>query len=223
MRGPAALLILLGVLFGPAYWLFWERLSGSEGPSFELTEHGQRWTLPDGTILHFAKGQAYRPVAVALDPDMNRIGIRLSFESDGGTSGVPGADDYELTLLQGDQPILRRSLRITGKPGSSVTADAGTFDRGDVYKNILRSIFGLNETVALLHVEPFHGSDSHRCSFGKVMADRCRFSGSGSSKEIIRGAGPALTGSRGKRKPNHATASTIAMWDLLRRIQAHPR
>ena len=128
MRGPATLLILLGVLFGPAYFLFWERLSGSDGPSFELTERAQRWTLPDGTILHFAKGQAYRPGPVELNPDMNRIGMRLSFESDGGAPGGPGADDYEVTLLQGDQAILQRALRVTGRPGHSVTVDAGTFE-----------------------------------------------------------------------------------------------
>lgn len=129
MRGPAALLILLGMLFGPAYWLLWERLSGSDGPSFELTERGRRWTLSDGTLLHFAKGQAYRPVAVELDPDMNRIGLRLTFEPDGGAGpSTPDTDDYEVTVLQGDQPILQRALRITVKPGHSLAVDAGTFE-----------------------------------------------------------------------------------------------
>lgn len=128
-RGLAGLLLLVGVLFGPVYLLFWERLSGSDGPAFELTERGQRWTLPDGTILHFAKGQAYRPLALELDPKMNRIGLRLTFEA---TAEAPksgsGLDSYQVTVMQGDQPILQRPLNVNAKPGSSTTVDAGSLE-----------------------------------------------------------------------------------------------
>ena len=128
-RGLAGLLILIGVLFGPVYLLSWERISGSDGPSFELTERGQRWTLADGTILHFAKGQAYRPLALDLDPKMNRIGLRLTFHAlAAGTASSAGADDYEVTVMQGDQPILQRPLRVDIKPGSTRTVDAGTLE-----------------------------------------------------------------------------------------------
>ncbi|PWT72001.1 MAG: hypothetical protein C5B46_07440 [Proteobacteria bacterium] len=126
MRGLAGLLVLVGVIFGPVYLLTWERVSGLDGPSFELSERGQRWTLVDGTILHFAKGQAYRPLDLELDPKMNRIGFRLTFEAGtAANNAAPGADRYEVTLMQGDQSIFRHSLELHAKANDAATLDGG--------------------------------------------------------------------------------------------------
>src|SRR5262249_30280711 len=75
--GP--LLLMLGLLLGPVYYLFCEYSSGTPGETFTLSERAARWTLADGTILHFVRGQAYRPLTLKLDPQMNRIAFRLTF------------------------------------------------------------------------------------------------------------------------------------------------
>ena len=79
-RGIGPMLLMVGLLLGPGYYIVAKYLSGEPGRTFTLTERAARWTLADGTILHFTRGQAYRPVAIDLDPNMNRIGFELKFE-----------------------------------------------------------------------------------------------------------------------------------------------
>ena len=126
--GP--LLLMLGLFLGPGYYIVSEYLSGEPGEIFVLSERAQRWALPDGTIMRFPRGQAYRPVAIDLDPNMNRIGLELTFEfaptAEDGRSG--DSDEYEATLLQGDQPILRRTLLVKAKPGGKRKVDVGSLE-----------------------------------------------------------------------------------------------
>jgi hypothetical protein len=122
--GP--LLVMLGLLLGPTYYIFCQYLSGENGDTFVLTERATRWTLPDGTILHVSNGKAFRPVTLKLDPDMNQIAFRLTFEAAPGTSdAAKSADEYQITLLQSDQPIFERALVIKLTPGAKASAETG--------------------------------------------------------------------------------------------------
>jgi len=120
---------MMGLLLGPAYYFFCEDLSGEAGETFTLSERANRWTLPDGSILRFVRGQVYRPLTLTLDPGMNRIAFRLTFEAAPGSSGAPRAtDEYQVTLLQSDQPIFERSLRVTLAPDAKATVEAGRLE-----------------------------------------------------------------------------------------------
>lgn len=126
----AAWLLALGLMLGPVYLYMTTRIVGGEaGPSVTLTERAQRWTLPDGSILRFARGSAYKPVEVQLDPQMNPIGLQLVFDGPPeGSAGTQGPDDYQATLMQADQPIVQRPVRVTLAPGGKQTIDAGTIE-----------------------------------------------------------------------------------------------
>src|SRR5262249_57103313 len=79
MQRWAAWLLAIGLMLGPVYFILTAYIFGDAGTTLTLTERGQRWTLPDGAILHFTRGQAYRPAEVQLAPEMNPIGLRLVF------------------------------------------------------------------------------------------------------------------------------------------------
>ena len=115
MSGPAILLIILGVILGPGYYAFCEHLSGEKLQSVTVTERADRWTLPDGTIQRFRKGLAYRPVVLALEPDLNRLRLSLTFEFPAEGEG-PQAE-YLATLLDQDYPVIVQPLllRSTGR------------------------------------------------------------------------------------------------------------
>jgi len=126
MKRYGPLLVMLGLLLGPTYYIFCEYLSGESGETFVLTERASRWTLPDGTILHVTNGKAFRPVTLKLDPDMNRIAFRLGFEAAPGSSdGAKSTDEYQITLLQSDQPIFERAVTIKLAPGGKAGVEAG--------------------------------------------------------------------------------------------------
>src|SRR5690242_12609868 len=93
----AAWLLALGLMLGPVYLYMTTRIVGGEaGPSVTLTERAQRWTLPDGAILRFTRGAAYKPVELQLDPQMNPIGLQLVFDAPPeGSGNTQGADDYQ--------------------------------------------------------------------------------------------------------------------------------
>jgi len=119
-------MLMLGLLLGPTYYVLCEYLSGEDGETFTLAERAARWTLPDGTILRFARGQAYRPVTLTLDPGMNLIAFLLTFEAaPESTDASKSTDNYEVTLLQSDQPIFERSLAVKLAPGSKATVETG--------------------------------------------------------------------------------------------------
>jgi hypothetical protein len=125
--GP--LLLILGLLLGPVYYLYSEYSSGQPGGTFTLSERAARWTLADGTILHFVRGQAYRPLTLKLDPQMNRIAFRLTFQAAAADSGVSqGSDDYRISLMQADQPIFQRAFVVKLSPGANTSADVGRLE-----------------------------------------------------------------------------------------------
>jgi hypothetical protein len=128
MHRWAAWMLAIGLMLGPVYFILTQYILSEAGPSFVLTERGQRWTLPDGAILHFARGAAYRPVEVQLAPEMNPIGLQLMFEAASGARQGEGADDYQATLMQADQAILQRPVQVLLQPGEKKTINAGTLD-----------------------------------------------------------------------------------------------
>jgi hypothetical protein len=61
-----------------------------------------------------------------LDPEMNQIAFRLTFEATPGSSDAARAtDEYQITLLQSDQPIFERSLAVKLAPGGKASVEAG--------------------------------------------------------------------------------------------------
>ena len=44
------------------------------------------------------------------------------------------------------------------------TAEAGSFDRGDVDEHIFAATLRLNKSISLLRIEPLHGTFRHICS-----------------------------------------------------------
>jgi hypothetical protein len=126
VRRYGPLLVMLGLLLGPTYYVFCQYLSGENGDTLTLTERSARWTLADGAILHFSPGQAFRPLTLKLDPEMNRIAFKLTFEAAPGSSDAPKAtDEYHVTLLQSDQPIFERTLAVDLAPGGQRSVEAG--------------------------------------------------------------------------------------------------
>ena len=125
--GP--LLLMLGLLLGPVYYLFAGYSSGQPGETFTLSERAARWTLLDGTILHFVRGQAYRPLTLKLDPRMNRIAFRLTFQAAAAESGASRAsDEYRISLMQADQPVFQRAFEVSLSPGANASVDLGRLE-----------------------------------------------------------------------------------------------
>jgi hypothetical protein len=124
------MLLMVGLLLGPGYYIVAKYLSGEPGATLMLTDRAARWTLPDGTILHFVRGQAYRPVAIELDPNMNRIAFELRFEfaPAQGSAAARASEEYAATLLQADQPILQRTLTVDAESGTTRKLDVGSIE-----------------------------------------------------------------------------------------------
>jgi hypothetical protein len=121
---------MVGLMMGPAYFIYCTYLSGEAGEQVVMTERAARWTTADGTILHFPKRQAYRPIIVELKPDMNRIKLNLTFTAAEGDVPAtrPAPDDYQASVMQGDQQIMHRSLQVQTKPGNELTLSLGTLE-----------------------------------------------------------------------------------------------
>lgn len=124
----AALLIALGLILGPIYSTFWESLSGTLHESHALTERSDRWTLPDGSIQRFRGGLAYRPVVLKLTPEMNRVRLRLAFETARSATEGPAGNEYLATLLDVDHPVFERAVQLTVAPGGKSTLDVRAFE-----------------------------------------------------------------------------------------------
>ena len=122
MKPQVLLLIVLGLLIGPGYYAFCEHVSGRSGQNFALTERGNRWPLPDGSILRLRGGQAYRPLPLELTPEQNNYRLRFTFnvtqpDSTGATN------DYQVSLMQGDSGVAERSIKVKGQGNVSVALD----------------------------------------------------------------------------------------------------
>jgi hypothetical protein len=110
MSGPAILLIVLGVILGPAYYGYCEYVSGEDLQSITVNERADRWTLPDGSIEHFRNGLAYSPVELTLRPDLNRLRISLSFDFP--DQGKGPQVEYLATLLDQGYPVIVQPLQL---------------------------------------------------------------------------------------------------------------
>lgn len=113
MKPQALLLIVLGLLIGPGYYALCEHVSGRPGKNYALTERGNRWTLPDGSILRLRGGMAYKPVPLELAPESNSYRLRFSFNVTQ-ADATDASNDYQVSLLQGDTGVAERSLRVRG-------------------------------------------------------------------------------------------------------------
>jgi hypothetical protein len=124
LRRPALLLIVLGLLLGPGYYLYCEHLSGEEIGRYELRERAERWTLADGSVQRFSGHLAYQPVVLELTPERNDVRLRLAFHP--APDAVPGENGYLATLFAFDHPLLQRELAVAVKAGSSTSAAVAT-------------------------------------------------------------------------------------------------
>lgn len=125
MKNAAPLLIVIGLLVGPAYYYFCERLSGQAAETHALTERANRWELADGAILRVRSGLAFKPVALDLNPDLNQYRLRFVFDvtqRDVIPAGIHNS--YQVSLLQGDTTVLERSFEITDSGKISRTLDS---------------------------------------------------------------------------------------------------
>lgn len=122
MKPQALLLLVLGLLLGPGYFAFCEHVSGRPGQTYALTERGNRWAMPDGSILRLRGGMAYKPVPLELTPDSNGYRLRFSFNVTQADAS-DAANEYQFSLLQADTGIAERSIKVKGRGKVDVTLD----------------------------------------------------------------------------------------------------
>jgi hypothetical protein len=121
--------MVLGIILGPAYHAYCVYFSGRIVETFTLSERSERWLSPDGAILRFRGGLGYKPVPVALDPEMNRVTLRLGFVlPDSGPDKAPPELQYQATLFEGEHTLLERTIRMKLAPGRSGSEDIGPLE-----------------------------------------------------------------------------------------------
>jgi hypothetical protein len=118
----AILLIVLGTLFGPVYYAYCVYLSGKTVQTHVLSERAERWTLPDGSIQRTRSGLAFKPLALALDPAMNKVQLRFTFHAAQAPGGQPGTNEYGVSLTFLDTPLLEHTLRVELRAGQPARA-----------------------------------------------------------------------------------------------------
>ena len=113
MKRPAILLVLLGLALGPGYYAWTSFFSGGKVAEHRLGEKGARWTLPNGDVMRFSKGNAFEPVELALDPAMNPVGLVLVFEVVGDVRMEPvRGNEYHALLLADALPVVEKQVTI---------------------------------------------------------------------------------------------------------------
>ena len=122
MKPQALLSLVLGLLIGPGYFAFCEHVSGRPGQTYALTERGDRWTMPDGSILRLRGGMAYKPVRLELTPESNAYRLRFSFNVTQADASE-ATNDYQVRLLQGDTGIAERNIKVKGRGKVDVALD----------------------------------------------------------------------------------------------------
>lgn len=129
MKPRVVLLMVLGIILGPAYYAYCMYFSSRTGETFALSERAERWVTPDGAILRFRGGLGYRPVELALGPEMNLVALRLRFDlPDPARGNAPPELHYQATLLEGEHTVLERAIRVTLAPGRSRSTDIGPLE-----------------------------------------------------------------------------------------------
>lgn len=121
----ALLLIVLGLLLGPGYYVYCERLSGQEVGRYELRERAQRWTLPDGTIQRFSGHLAFEPIVLDLTPEHNDVSLRLTFHA--AADAQTATNRYQATLFDSDHPVIQRDVEVALRAGASRSVTLGAF------------------------------------------------------------------------------------------------
>ena len=127
MRPSIPLLLVLGLILGPAYYAYCVYLSGETVQTVPMTERSDRWVLPDGSILRFHNSLGYKPVTLDLKPEMNLLSLRLVADFPAQSADKPAPMQYQASLQQPDHAALERTLRVDGKPGVD-RADFGTME-----------------------------------------------------------------------------------------------
>jgi len=122
VKPQALLLLVLGLLIGPGYFAFCEHVSGRPGQTYALTERGNRWMMPDGSILRLRGGMAYKPLPLELTPDSNGYRLRFSFNVTQ-PDASDAVNEYQVSLLQGDTGIAERSIKVKGRGKVDVALD----------------------------------------------------------------------------------------------------
>jgi hypothetical protein len=122
VKPQALLLLVLGLLIGPGYFAFCEHVSGRPGKTYALTERGNRWAMPDGSILRLRGGMAYKPLPLELTPDSNGYRLRFSFNVTQADAS-DAVNEYQVSLLQGDTGIAERSIKVKGRGKVDVALD----------------------------------------------------------------------------------------------------
>ena len=129
MRPAIALLLMVGLLIGPGYYAYCLFLSGRTSQTIEMTERASRWVTPDGSILRFADGVAYKPVVLALTPEMNRVALRLRFSFGDDANTKAGTElQYQASLAQFDHTILERPIIVDARRSGTQTVDVGPME-----------------------------------------------------------------------------------------------
>jgi hypothetical protein len=129
MRPAIPILLVAGILLGPVYYAYCLLFSGKTIQSIDMTERASRWITSDGSILRFSNGLAYKPVALALSPDMNRVALRLNFTfADGNNERTPVELRYQATLVQLDHTVLERPMLLRVTRGGTRTMDIGPLE-----------------------------------------------------------------------------------------------
>ena len=122
MKPQALLLLVLGLIIGPGYFAFCEHVSGRPGQHYALTERGNRWTMPDGSILRLRGGMAYKPLSLELTPESNGYRPRFTFNVTQADAS-DAKNDYQVSLLQGDISVAERNIQVRGRGNVIVTLD----------------------------------------------------------------------------------------------------
>ncbi|KPK34339.1 MAG: hypothetical protein AMJ66_03985 [Betaproteobacteria bacterium SG8_40] len=130
MRPTVALLLMVGLLLGPGYYAYCLYLSGRTSQTVEMTERASRWVTPDGSILRFADGVAYKPVVLTLTPGMNRVALRLHFSFGDKTIGRENETvrRYQASLAQFDHTILERPITLDARRPGTQSVDVGPME-----------------------------------------------------------------------------------------------
>ena len=119
----AILLIVLGTMFGPLYYAYCAYFSGNTEQTHTLTERADRWTLPDGSIQRTRSGLAFKPLTLALDPEMNKVQLRFTFRAGETPAGASGTNEYGLSLTYLNTPFIERTLRVDLTAGRAATLE----------------------------------------------------------------------------------------------------
>lgn len=129
IRPAVPLLLVIGLALGPFYYGYCVLYSGELARMVEMTERASRWQTADGGILRFANGLAFKPVALVLSPEMNRMMLRLKFRvSESASEPLPIEYQYQASLLQLDHTILERPIRLDADATGVQTVNVGPLE-----------------------------------------------------------------------------------------------